>query len=458
MEVETYYSASSNAGNLHVRSLGVGSSYMKPPLPLPDGTAVVFDRVGVGTIAPQAQLHVEGTFYVEGGDGDVSGDNDLTDSKDRVPIVQYLEGKSGLSVGQYARADVNGDGKINWIDAQILENVLGRPSEQQKLTAEDRVIGKRASDQALSVALNGNIGIGTVDPQARLHVVSDPSNRSILFLPGADTTNNVTVPNPEIRVGVGTLIPQAMLEVNGSSYLFGGSGDVNRDNKFDILAIIRYLNGSSLAEDRYSRADINGDGRVNSLDVLLILDFRDGNITLDQAHHDVGKAVSDRTFHVDVNGNLGVGIQTPQPDPSPANGVATGNLDVNDAFIRGVSNGQGRWLSQMRGGINQGFWYNGQGRPTIPVGKLVMLVGSARIGTTLTTVSWPDTPFKRIRAVFLNLTTPPTGGSPPRPEVSSVLGEVINNGEGIGASSFRARLRSQPAQDCYFVVVGEANR
>ena len=54
---------------------------------------------------------------------------------------------------------------------------------------------------------------------------------------------------------------------------------------------------------------------------------------------------SERLF-VGGTGNVGIGTASPTSAPSPANGSATGNLDVNDAWIRAANGGAGRWASR----------------------------------------------------------------------------------------------------------------
>ena len=43
-----------------------------------------------------------------------------------------------------------------------------------------------------------------------------------------------------------------------------------------------------------------------------------------------------------VEGNVGIGTASPNPNPSPANNQSSGNLDVNDVFVRSTNS----WLSE----------------------------------------------------------------------------------------------------------------
>ena len=117
-------------------------------------------------------------------------------------------------------------------------------------------------------------------------------------------------------VGIGTTNPVAELDVHGGAYLLGGNGDVNNDGStetVDALLISQYLSGVyTLTRDEYARADINGDNRVTIIDANLIQAYNNGNITMDEAHHDIGKQVVDSTINITRKGNVGIGLLAPK--------------------------------------------------------------------------------------------------------------------------------------------------
>lgn len=117
-------------------------------------------------------------------------------------------------------------------------------------------------------------------------------------------------------VGINTTNPIAELDVQGGGYLLGGNGDVNNDGIVDILDALRiaqYLGGYiTLTKDEYARADINGDGHATYTDYMLIALYHVNLITLDEAHHGVGKHTVDSAFCIDPNGNIGIGLIAPK--------------------------------------------------------------------------------------------------------------------------------------------------
>lgn len=62
-------------------------------------------------------------------------------------------------------------------------------------------------------------------------------------------------------------------------------------------------------------------------------------------------------------GNVGIGTVTPQ---SPAPNSQSGNVDVNDVWVRSANSGAGQWVSQMassNGGVIAGFYDLGSAAP-----------------------------------------------------------------------------------------------
>ncbi len=60
IELVTYYPASSNSGDLHVRSITVGTTYQSVDMSANDGVALVSEQLGIGPPTPSGSLHVVG--------------------------------------------------------------------------------------------------------------------------------------------------------------------------------------------------------------------------------------------------------------------------------------------------------------------------------------------------------------------------------------------------------------
>ena len=120
------------------------------------------------------------------------------------------------------------------------------------------------------------------------------------------------------NVGIGTATPMAKLDVDGDVYFEGGDGDANADgsvNMLDPLLVTDYFLGiSSLTKQQYANADVDGDGRVTLEDLYMI-----GNLLLGFTREETKKyfhslygGALNNTFY--VNGKIGVGTDDAQAE------------------------------------------------------------------------------------------------------------------------------------------------
>jgi len=289
IELVTYYPASSNGGDLHVRSITVGTAYQSETPG--DGTALIADRVGIGTSAPVGSLQVVGP-------------------PNQADTVLFMPG--------------TGTGTIR-------------------------------------------VGVGTEAPQSILHVVGngvDAENDLLL-----DSAGNDPESGPEIKTrrGRGTPAAPAAVQVGddlGGVKFYGYNGT-----------------GYSLA------------GSIDSVVEQVPVAGRPIPASL-RFFTDVPRMI------ITSAGNVGIGTETPQAT-SPANGINTGNLDVNDLFIRST----GRWASQIAPRVTSGelganvSFSSASGKRvllTITVttsGRPVLVLGKAFIRTGTISIPYTDDLF-----------------------------------------------------------------
>ena len=171
------------------------------------------------------------------------------------------------------------------------------------------------------------LGVGTNAPVGPLHVVGvDDALSSVVFVPGADTA---TAGTPAIRVGIGTATPQVPLEVHQvvtaashtvASFQSGHPSAwidfVGQNTTLSPLVGVLGVPNSASAPENTLQIQVGGAGRLT----------------------------------IPPDGNVGIGTGAPTADPSPGNGQATANLDVNDIWLRAANAGAGAWMSAGAGG------------------------------------------------------------------------------------------------------------
>jgi len=150
------------AGSLHMMD-GVG------------GIGVDLDgqtaSVGIGTSSMAANLHVNGTIYTLGGNGDANLDGFYT-LADAVMLTQYLSGTVTLTDQQYAESDIDGDGRVNWDDVTILLRMIyyAEP-KSQALWKVHSIYGAAPTGSANeSFYVRTSLGVGSDAPTEKVYV------------------------------------------------------------------------------------------------------------------------------------------------------------------------------------------------------------------------------------------------------------------------------------------------
>lgn len=143
--------------------------------------------------------------------------------------------------------------------------------------------------------------------------------------------------DPNGNVGIGRTSPKATLDINGSLYFLGGSGDITGNGSLsatDASRVLQYLNGTrSFSVRERSDADINGDGRIDTIDADLIARVTVGSITLEEAHHGVGKFIADSSINFDYDGNVGIGTTSPIEKLHVDGNLKVKNISLSDSDI-----------------------------------------------------------------------------------------------------------------------------
>lgn len=193
--------------------------------------------------------------------------------------------------------------------------------------------------------IEGQLGVGTNNPQNALHVVGG---------------FGIEAPGQPVNQGWNLGVTNAgIFQLNSGGAGPGGPTrfaiDANGNVGFGTNNPVSNIEGDTLVMDLTSaiptialhstnstlEAALNTNGGVFVIDVAGHANAANNNIVFRTGNINSDYTVFDRMI-INSSGNVGIGTVNPNADPSPANGQATGNLDVNDVFIRST----GRWASQ----------------------------------------------------------------------------------------------------------------
>jgi len=170
-------------------------------------------------------LYVSGGIRVEGGSGDVDGNNRLR-LLDAISIARYVSGLETFTPEQKTAADYDGDGIITYYDAYAIARALGGEniSKEEAIRMAYSTVGIQ-DDYSYKINHNTNIG--------------------------------------------GNLNVDGSLNVSGGIRVEGGSGDVDGDGLDigDARDIAWYLNGDlEFTPEQKSAADYDGNGIITHED------------------------------------------------------------------------------------------------------------------------------------------------------------------------------------------------
>lgn len=289
-------------------------------------------RVGIGTSGPEAMLQVEGAVFMLGGTGDADLDGGVL-APDLVLMVDYLTLGTLLAPGEFAEADIDGDGRVTWDDAAILTRILFQAESKAQAVRNINSSYGAFSTGGDVFYVRGWAGIGTTTPTVELDVVGDIhasgtiTSGSSITIDGTNheitsTSGMISFVDEDLvtigDVGIGTLSPEAKLHVDGNVFLLGGNGDADLSgsvNAVDLARIVNYLNQTVfLTPSEYAEADMDGDGRVTWDDLAILNRFLFQGDSKTQAVRNINGsygAMSSPTDGFYVRGDVGIGIASP---------------------------------------------------------------------------------------------------------------------------------------------------
>lgn len=177
-----------------------------------------------------------------GGSGDVNGSGTLS-TVDSTVLQNWLLFGTGLTEVAYARADITGDGVVDWLDKSLLtQAILGNIT-----MGTNHLYGKYIRGSAFSADLNQNVLVGAIrDASARFEVVGNGSLNILstngsnafstvyLLPPPTGSATNLAVTAGGLIVGVPAQVSSG--SITGSSNLTGGVG-IGRSTNGNLIEL-----------------------------------------------------------------------------------------------------------------------------------------------------------------------------------------------------------------------------
>lgn len=221
-------------------------------------------------------------------------------------------------------------------------------------------------DTHLGTDAASKIGIGTTNPAAKLEinqgsgqpalrVAKTGGNEPVAVLQGGNVGIGTTSPDLELEVSKNS---SSILITSPDSYAFALQNSSQVNSNFSLMAF-KDADGGSYSGGMGLRFTDHGNDYG---DLLFITRGAGGYL---------------ERMTVDEDGNVGIGNTS--PSSNPPNGQGSGNLDVNDVFLRSIN----RWSSQLTTQIVIGPQSNNNGfsQANCPAGMVVTGGGFAVTGT-----------------------------------------------------------------------------
>ena len=269
----------------------------------PTNGLLVAGNVGIGTIAPAAKLMIEGDYANMDG------------------TVSYSTNTKGIILNQNG---VGGDGMGLWFRQAGLTAGIGSTrvnsgdwaTDLRFYTHPSEITNQNTLYERMRINSEGNVGIGTIAPTAKLHVSSSTSDlirmtrgsadymfqlagTTLYLLNNVTTTYALTVLNNG-NIGIGTITPNAKLDVSGSA-IITGSLTVTNGITGSLFGTSSWAVSASYISPTTTNAFIQGG---NSFGTTALLGTNDNqSLALETSG-------STRMF-ISSSGNVGIGTTSP---------------------------------------------------------------------------------------------------------------------------------------------------
>ena len=285
--------------NVAFGDFGIFQSNEKGGNPISAGTAKFYIKndgnIGIGTIAPEQKLHVEGTIQLGNG-------NDLAWAYDNGNYYNYITNFYNTGDGILFRS--------------------GQWTGNQSIITHSFETYTEGWQKRLVITQEGNVGIGTTSPGNKLHVAgggilidnnqdyrtknSSGTQRTLIYM---NSSNKVLLVNDDGdiilsstgNVGIGTTNPIAKLQVDGQNangliqaYVTSGGGNALRLHT-------NFVNGNYIDINPYISGVSNGGLEISQNGTQRIVISAGGNVG-------IGTTNPSGKFHIDNGDTYNQGI------------------------------------------------------------------------------------------------------------------------------------------------------
>jgi hypothetical protein len=143
--------------------------------------------VGIGTQTPEALLHIEGSHFVQGAEGDFDG-NGVINADDILEILDFVGGVKPLTPANFARHDVNGDGRVSIDDVGMVIQLFSgitKLEAKQAIEAGYGMADANTFDVGADLRLRGSATVsGPLNADAGIRVTADSTLLGNLLMAG----------------------------------------------------------------------------------------------------------------------------------------------------------------------------------------------------------------------------------------------------------------------------------